>query len=80
MYGDIIPQHQPDKRIIVSMRLAREETFGPVAPLFRFATDGDAIRVPRRCLKRGLRSDCHRCTVVGVMVISGVALTYRQIS
>jgi succinate-semialdehyde dehydrogenase/glutarate-semialdehyde dehydrogenase len=27
------------------MLLAREETFGPVAPLFRFATDEDAIRL-----------------------------------
>jgi len=28
-----------------AMRLAREETFGPVAPLFRFAADDDAIRI-----------------------------------
>ena len=27
------------------MMLAREETFGPVAPLFRFATDDEAIRL-----------------------------------
>ena len=27
------------------MRLAREETFGPVAPLIRFAADDDAIRI-----------------------------------
>ncbi len=27
------------------MRLAREETFGPVAPLFRFKGDDDAIRI-----------------------------------
>jgi succinate-semialdehyde dehydrogenase/glutarate-semialdehyde dehydrogenase len=27
------------------MRLAREETFGPVAPLFRFKADDDAIRI-----------------------------------
>lgn len=27
------------------MRLAREETFGPVAPLFRFDTEADAIRM-----------------------------------
>jgi succinate-semialdehyde dehydrogenase/glutarate-semialdehyde dehydrogenase len=27
------------------MRLAREETFGPVAPLFRFQADDDAIRI-----------------------------------
>src|SRR5690606_18699178 len=26
-----------------SMRVAREETFGPVAPLFRFETDDEAI-------------------------------------
>src|SRR5678815_291635 len=25
--------------------LAREETFGPVAPLFRFATDEEAVRL-----------------------------------
>ena len=28
-----------------AMRLAREETFGPVAPLFRFETEADAIRL-----------------------------------
>jgi succinate-semialdehyde dehydrogenase / glutarate-semialdehyde dehydrogenase len=28
-----------------AMQLAREETFGPVAPLFRFAADDDAIRI-----------------------------------
>jgi succinate-semialdehyde dehydrogenase/glutarate-semialdehyde dehydrogenase len=27
------------------MMLAREETFGPVAPLFRFSTDEEAIRL-----------------------------------
>jgi succinate-semialdehyde dehydrogenase/glutarate-semialdehyde dehydrogenase len=27
------------------MMVAREETFGPVAPVFRFATDADAIRL-----------------------------------
>ena len=27
------------------MRLAREETFGPVSPLFRFKADADAIRI-----------------------------------
>ena len=27
------------------MAVAREETFGPLAPLFRFATDEDAIRM-----------------------------------
>lgn len=27
------------------MRMAREETFGPVAPLFRFKTEADAIRL-----------------------------------
>ncbi|MDR1934717.1 MAG: succinate-semialdehyde dehydrogenase [Candidatus Accumulibacter sp.] len=27
------------------MRVAREEIFGPVAPLFRFATEGEAIRL-----------------------------------
>ena len=27
------------------MAVAREETFGPVAPLFRFHTDEDAIRM-----------------------------------
>ena len=28
-----------------TMRLAREETFGPVAPLFRFKTDSEAIQM-----------------------------------
>jgi succinate-semialdehyde dehydrogenase/glutarate-semialdehyde dehydrogenase len=28
-----------------AMRIAREETFGPVAPLFRFADDAEAIRL-----------------------------------
>ena len=28
-----------------AMLLAREETFGPVAPLFRFETEGDAVRM-----------------------------------
>ena len=27
------------------MKVAREETFGPVAPLFRFATEADAVRM-----------------------------------
>ena len=27
------------------MRIAREETFGPVAPLFRFTTEDDAVRM-----------------------------------
>ena len=27
------------------MLVAREETFGPVAPLFRFATEADAVRM-----------------------------------
>ena len=26
-----------------AMKVAREETFGPVAPLFRFATEGEAV-------------------------------------
>ena len=30
------------------MDIAREETFGPVAPLFRFATEADAMRWPTR--------------------------------
>jgi succinate-semialdehyde dehydrogenase/glutarate-semialdehyde dehydrogenase len=28
-----------------AMQVAREETFGPVAPLFRFATEADAVRM-----------------------------------
>ena len=28
------------------MKIAREETFGPVAPLFRFKTEDEAIRWP----------------------------------
>src|SRR5262249_58360206 len=28
-----------------AMMVAREETFGPVAPLFRFETEGDAVRL-----------------------------------
>jgi len=28
-----------------AMRMAREETFGPIAPLFRFETEADAIRM-----------------------------------
>jgi succinate-semialdehyde dehydrogenase/glutarate-semialdehyde dehydrogenase len=28
-----------------AMRMAREETFGPVAPLFRFATEDEAVRM-----------------------------------
>lgn len=28
-----------------AMRVAREETFGPVAPLFRFESEGDAVRM-----------------------------------
>ncbi len=28
-----------------SMRIAREETFGPVAPVFRFKDEADAIRL-----------------------------------
>src|SRR5690606_20267128 len=28
-----------------TMRLAREETFGPLAPLFRFGSDADVIRM-----------------------------------
>jgi succinate-semialdehyde dehydrogenase/glutarate-semialdehyde dehydrogenase len=32
-------------RVTRQMRIAREETFGPVAPLFRFDTEADAIRM-----------------------------------
>ena len=31
--------------VTAEMRIAREETFGPVAPLFRFETEADAIRM-----------------------------------
>src|SRR6267378_2933143 len=31
--------------VTAAMLVAREETFGPVAPLFRFETEGDAIRM-----------------------------------
>jgi succinate-semialdehyde dehydrogenase/glutarate-semialdehyde dehydrogenase len=31
--------------VTTQMAVAREETFGPVAPLFRFETEGDAIRM-----------------------------------
>ncbi len=31
--------------VTARMLLAREETFGPVAPLFRFATEADAVRM-----------------------------------
>jgi succinate-semialdehyde dehydrogenase / glutarate-semialdehyde dehydrogenase len=31
--------------VTAEMAIAREETFGPVAPLFRFASEGDAIRL-----------------------------------
>jgi succinate-semialdehyde dehydrogenase/glutarate-semialdehyde dehydrogenase len=31
--------------VTAAMKVAREETFGPVAPLFRFATEADAIRM-----------------------------------
>jgi succinate-semialdehyde dehydrogenase/glutarate-semialdehyde dehydrogenase len=31
--------------VTATMLLAREETFGPVAPLFRFATEADAVRM-----------------------------------
>jgi succinate-semialdehyde dehydrogenase / glutarate-semialdehyde dehydrogenase len=31
--------------VTTEMRLAREEVFGPVAPLFRFSTEADAIRM-----------------------------------
>jgi len=31
--------------VTTQMQVAREETFGPVAPLFRFATEADAVRM-----------------------------------
>jgi succinate-semialdehyde dehydrogenase / glutarate-semialdehyde dehydrogenase len=31
--------------VTAQMQVAREETFGPVAPLFRFATEADAVRM-----------------------------------
>ncbi len=31
--------------VTAGMQVAREETFGPVAPLFRFATEADAVRM-----------------------------------
>ena len=31
--------------VMPDMRVAREETFGPVAPLFRFQTDAEAVRL-----------------------------------
>jgi len=31
--------------VTTEMMVAREETFGPVAPLFRFATEADAVRM-----------------------------------
>ena len=33
------------KDVTIGMRLAHEETFGPVAPLFRFKTEQDAVRI-----------------------------------
>jgi succinate-semialdehyde dehydrogenase/glutarate-semialdehyde dehydrogenase len=33
------------KDVTTDMLLAREETFGPVAPLFRFKTEQDAVRI-----------------------------------
>jgi succinate-semialdehyde dehydrogenase/glutarate-semialdehyde dehydrogenase len=31
--------------VTAAMRVAREETFGPIAPLFRFETEADAVRM-----------------------------------
>ena len=31
--------------VTTAMRVAREETFGPLAPLFRFSTEAEAIRM-----------------------------------
>ena len=58
------------------MRCAREETFGPVAPLFKFKTEEEAIR-PANATEFGLAAyfysrDVRRCFRVGEAIESGM--------
>ena len=58
VYGDTIPSPWEDRRLggtffeptvladmSVDAKVATEETFGPLAPLFRFESDDDAVRL-----------------------------------
>lgn len=55
--------------ITPQMRIAREETFGPVAPLMRFATEAEAIRLANDT-ESGLAAYCYSRDVARVFRVA----------
>jgi len=55
--------------ITPQMRIAREETFGPVAPLMRFATEAEAIRIANDT-ESGLAAYCYSRDVARVFRVA----------
>lgn len=63
--------------VSAAMRVAREETFGPVAPLFRFASEADAIEMAN-ATEYGLAAYFYSCDVARCFRV-GEALEYGMV-